>query len=458
MKHLTFFALVFIVLLTIFSTADANATTWHVPFDAPTIQAGIDSCDVGDIVEISCGTYFEHDIILKGGITLRAPEAGGVDCVIVDAQQQGRVFYSQDQELNVELQGLTITGGLVPENDDFGGAFYCENTSLLISHCIFRDNYAGYAGGAIYIRDCPDPNIESTTFIDNEAYMSGGAIYQYQSDGTVFDCHFESNIATDGAGIMYSHSAPDIGWCTFLNNQGMFFGGAIFFVSESGANLTQCDMVGNKSYLGSGFMLAADSDVTVENCIIAHNIIGAGIHVFDIDSEPAISCCNVFGNQGGQYDGEIFDQTGANGNLSTDPLFCDWENGDLTLRDESPCRDVNNDCQVTMGAAGVGCGLSGIRPLVVAQPLLMQNYPNPFNPITKIGYSLPQESVIELRIFDLAGREVRVLRNGVWEIAGFHEVVWDSRDNGGRLVPSGIYYYCLQTNDYRETRPMVLLK
>lgn len=90
---------------------------------------------------------------------------------------------------------------------------------------------------------------------------------------------------------------------------------------------------------------------------------------------------------------------------------------------------------------------------------LQQNYPNPFNPTTKITYALPEKDHIRVIIFDLLGKEVRVLFEGESE-AGTHALNWDARDGLGRSVPSGVYVYCLEakTHGWRQIRKMVLLK
>jgi hypothetical protein len=88
---------------------------------------------------------------------------------------------------------------------------------------------------------------------------------------------------------------------------------------------------------------------------------------------------------------------------------------------------------------------------------LSQNYPNPFNPETMIGYQLPQRSSVSLRIYDITGRLIRTLAEG-YRPAGFHNAIWDARDDLGNEVASGIYYYSLGTGDFRETRRMVLLR
>lgn len=82
------FATVLSCVLFLALSPTAFAITWNVPTDAPTIQAGIDSASAGDTVLVACGTYYEHDIAMREGITLRS-ETGLPDCVVIDALPQG---------------------------------------------------------------------------------------------------------------------------------------------------------------------------------------------------------------------------------------------------------------------------------------------------------------------------------------------------------------------------------
>ena len=88
---------------------------------------------------------------------------------------------------------------------------------------------------------------------------------------------------------------------------------------------------------------------------------------------------------------------------------------------------------------------------------LQQNYPNPFNPLTEIKYQLPIDEFVEITIYDLMGRNVKNLMNQK-HVAGFHSIKWNATNNSGELVSAGMYFYTIKTNNYSQTRKMMLLK
>ena len=88
---------------------------------------------------------------------------------------------------------------------------------------------------------------------------------------------------------------------------------------------------------------------------------------------------------------------------------------------------------------------------------LRQNYPNPFNPTTRIAFGLAAQGRVSLRVYDAAGRLVRVLFEGS-RPAGNYTELWDGRDSRGGAVASGIYFYRLQAGEFTETRKMVLTR
>ena len=83
---------------------------------------------------------------------------------------------------------------------------------------------------------------------------------------------------------------------------------------------------------------------------------------------------------------------------------------------------------------------------------LSQNYPNPFNPSTTISYSIPVSSFVTLKVFDILGNEIRSLVNEE-KSEGNYEVEFNAAN-----LPSGVYFYRLQTANFIETRKMVLMK
>jgi hypothetical protein len=83
---------------------------------------------------------------------------------------------------------------------------------------------------------------------------------------------------------------------------------------------------------------------------------------------------------------------------------------------------------------------------------LSQNYPNPFNAQTTIQYSLPEKSMVTIDIYDILGRKIETLAEGI-EPAGNHQAIWDAIGQS-----SGIYFYRIKAGDKVETKRMVLMK
>jgi len=85
------------------------------------------------------------------------------------------------------------------------------------------------------------------------------------------------------------------------------------------------------------------------------------------------------------------------------------------------------------------------------------NFPNPFNPETTLFFSLPNEQKIELTIYNLKGQKVRQLAKGQFP-SGNNSIVWNGKDDNGKPVGSGIYFYKLKTNEKVISKKMLLLK
>ena len=89
--------------------------------------------------------------------------------------------------------------------------------------------------------------------------------------------------------------------------------------------------------------------------------------------------------------------------------------------------------------------------------VLHQNYPNPFNPTTQLSFSLNQESDVTLTIYNMMGQQVKEVVSGL-KPAGNYTIQWNSRDDMGRNVSSGLYLYTLNDGSRSVTKKMVLMK
>ena len=83
---------------------------------------------------------------------------------------------------------------------------------------------------------------------------------------------------------------------------------------------------------------------------------------------------------------------------------------------------------------------------------LSQNYPNPFNPSTTFRYSIPTQSKVEIKVFDLLGKEIETLVNDE-KPAGTYELTWNAEN-----LPSGVYFYQLRSGEFISAKKMILLK
>jgi flagellar hook assembly protein FlgD len=88
---------------------------------------------------------------------------------------------------------------------------------------------------------------------------------------------------------------------------------------------------------------------------------------------------------------------------------------------------------------------------------LSQNYPNPFNSETEIKYGLPERSSVYISVYNILGKKVRTIKDGI-EDSGYYSVNWDGRDDNGDLLASGMYFYVFASDDNYLTRKMMFLK
>jgi predicted outer membrane repeat protein len=316
----------------------AHARTWYIKADgtgdAPTIQAGIDSAAVGDTVLVSPGTYTGagNKNLNFGGKNLVLRSEAGPEATIIDCEGSGRglLFYSNETSASA-VEGFTIRNG--DSGGREGGGILCLESSPTISNCTFSGNSGG----------------------------NGGGLYCIQSSLAITNCTFSGNSAAHGGAMQLAYCAGadplQITNCTFSGNSAGWAGGGLCLVI-SGPELTNCTFSGNSAGDGGGGIWCEyESWPRLQNTIIAFSTQGEAVHC-DETSNPTFTCCDIFGNAGGDWVGCIAGQYGINGNISEDPLFCGEEHhpGDpYTLDIASPCAVRNSPCGQLIGARPAGC-------------------------------------------------------------------------------------------------------
>lgn len=111
----------------------------------------------------------------------------------------------------------------------------------------------------------------------------------------------------------------------------------------------------------------------------------------------------------------------------------------------------NSFVQQTFKEAVIPIGIKN-ESNTISEFTLTQNYPNPFNPTTNINFSLPKGTKLYLSVYDILGNEISILVDGFLN-RGIYHIIFD-----GSHISSGVYFYRLITNEFIETKKMILLR
>ncbi len=265
------------------------------------------------------------------------------------------------------MESITIANGYAPlisMDDAWGGAIFCDNgASPMIVDCVLLNNTAmgwpsnGYGGG-VASRGDARPTLIGCRLIQNEATFGGGI---YGDFATVEGCQFLDNTAGIGAGARLRTAGPGVvSGCTYARNSASYRGGGLYCSGGTWVIVgsTFCQ---NSAGNSGGGIACREGLLDVSNTIVAFSSEGEAVFL-DGGASAVLTCCDLYGNAGGDWTGSIADQLGVNGNISEDPLFCDLPALDLTLHSDSPCApEYNPECGL-IGAWPVGCGPSSTVP------------------------------------------------------------------------------------------------
>ena len=444
------------------------STIRGVPGSYTTIQATINASSNGDTVLVEPGIYYANinfrgkNIVVTSRYYLTNDPATINATIIngstpINPDTASCVIISSGEDSTTVLQGFTITGGGGTRwEDEHGlGSWYREGGGILLQYSfpiiqfnIIRENQitnnsnvTSTGGGGIRMGDSY-PRIRNNIIMNNSGKYGAGIVLNFtgaEISNNVICLNFGSNSYGSGSGIWMTgpFTRPKL----IINNS----------------------IVYNSAPTGTAGVLAA-SGTTLKN-----NIIWGNSTVIQIQGSVSATYNDV---QGGF--------TGA-GNINVDPVFND---SSYVLQSSSPCVDKGDSSTIyndlpdlgnptlakypsrgglrnDIGAYGgplakvLTNSIIGIEPVSTELPWvfkLEQNYPNPFNPVTNINFSVPVQSFVTLKIYDLLGKEIAVLVNNEMR-PGVYRV-----DFNASGFASGVYFYKLKAADIVITKKMILTK
>ncbi|MBD3235822.1 MAG: hypothetical protein GF330_03885 [Candidatus Eisenbacteria bacterium] len=442
--------ILFLAALLCASAATAGATThWVMPDgsgDFPTIQAALSAAAPGDTVLLGDGLFVgdgNRDLDFGGqAIVLRSLSADPQVCRI-DAEgsesDPHRVFdFVSGEGRETVVEAITLSGGYADGEcceELTGGAVYCFASSPTFRDCIVADNYAVTSGGAMICAAEAQPRIEA--------------------------CWFTRNTAANGGALMCGgYSIPEIVDCTFFDNGATTApgkGGAIHAKLYADPWIAGCTFFGNSASHGSQIYLSDWADPLLERSILAYGLSAEAVYTTE-DCNPVFLCCDIYGNEGGDWTEGIADQLGVNGNISAAPLFCDPSESDLHLHTDSPCLPgAAPECGL-IGAWPIGCPATGVPADVASANLRLRLAPNPTTAGARLSYVIPgtQQRTVVWELLDAAGRRLQS-RWLARQSPGTQRIDWDG-DDAGRPLPSGLYYHRLRVGPWVRTIPAIILR
>ncbi len=436
--------------LVVAATAVSQAATYYVSLEGDnttglswdtaftSIQSAIDRAGTlgGDTIKVRQGTYdITSPIWVTKGVLLYGGYSGDGDArnsaiYITIVQGGDAAVHCFQVTANATIDGFWITGGSgfgsAPNN--VGGGMFIDRCDPIIFNCVFQDNYAELAGGAICgrfaggaVSDCSfvantageyggaicllssDTSITTCQFTGNRCERPtttcGGAIYNEDSSPTIGQCIFSGNGANQGAGIynansdagifecefggcelssgrgggIYNYqSSANIKDCLFKSNEVSISGGAIYEGEGSSSRLVNCILRNNKATaLGGAFYTDNGTTTVVTNCTIYANSAGSrGGGIYNYYGKPVFTNCIIWGNTAAMSGAGVSDEGNSPGTVAL-IRYSDVQgtavypgNGNI-LVDPEFVYPAGDDLHLTAGSPCIDAGTNAISTLEI---------------------------------------------------------------------------------------------
>lgn len=379
-----------------------------------------------------------------------------------------------------------------------GGAIYINNSDMTIRSSQFINNKSG----------------RTHDYLDEWIYANAGAIFCNSANLNLINCEFDGNKANTGGALQCTYSNVNINNSIFNDNEGITNSWYIdedWYHVETGeaggisatystVNLKNSLCLENKSmngdfgyfklstmtfinsiFYGNGNYNSTDiatfvnlsSTINLTNSVLWDNYGQSIIFMNNEFNQPGLSNIQYSCLEDGINSITVDLLTTLNwmdGNIESNPLFID---NSYIFQDNSPCInsgtadttnlnlpefDLAGNPRIYDGRIDMGCyewqNLVSAGEDVVPEIVKLSNYPNPFNPSTTISFNIPIDKRAELTIFNMKGQKVKKFS----ELRNQNSVVWEGKNQQGNSVPSGIYFYKLETGKSTLQKKMILLK
>ncbi|UCD38023.1 MAG: T9SS type A sorting domain-containing protein [Fidelibacterota bacterium] len=443
------------------------------------ISAKLDAGDVyaGDILELAAGTFIEEDTVrIPIDLTIRGAAGAVAKWYVADSIDA--IYAAGDLTLeNIILETDTTTAwtfevDTLDETSNFNVAIQgrTDGINIKVDHCQF----IGFGWGIAADGDWPLSEVALDSVVVTNTLFYGGprfktekAIlmdYGYVQTLIVQNCTFWRVEAecikvygSDVSGqeeylhaLVENNSFVDIGY-PGLEQYGIHFK---YDPTKNPVGMYLKYTSNDDTLRNNIFYDIADFSIKMSSGLFEQTYMD--YNTSDSSGWGCGTCRDWHGNHGdlGQFNIE------GNGIL----LLADPANGDFTL--ETGSMAIGNASDGGNRGSSITVWRPGSwdhSPLSVEEsPLpsgfaLAQNYPNPFNPTTRIDYTVTENGLVTLDIYNILGQKVRTLVDGLLN-PGSYTMIWDGSDDHGSLVAGGVYFYRLQAGTSVETRKMVLLK
>lgn len=391
------------------------------------------------------------------------------------------IMYSSDGGVNWQNRNRNIINTSFKSINFYGNEMYCTVLGKIYKTLNNGNEwilyYDGYANNGYYAANSIIKKSQDRIFIPiSNSYntilrtTNGGVNWlnglQAHSNNT-YEGEINNQdvlfLSADVLHVYHDDNTANLQWYTLpatLNSIYKF--GQDFYISSEGGGIYRCSPYYVLTQVNNGLPTLASYSVTSAG---GYLFAGTNVGIFRTNVS-SINWTRVFQEPLGQsfmkiisYNNYLFASSGTSIYKSSD-LGNSW----ISIYSSGP-KTVNsiwNNSEyifASIGNAGLirrsiadAISITQSSSVVPNNFSLSQNYPNPFNPNTVIGFQIPAAGFVNLKIFDINGREISELVNEKLN-AGEYKIDFNA-DN----LPSGVYYYKMTTENFSETRKMILVK